>query len=229
MSPPLSIALVEDHERLRVATAQLLRAQGHHVYELECAEDMDTVVGGDLVHLYLIDLNLPGEDGLHLAQRLRQTHPQAGLIMLTARGGAEHMSAGYQSGADVYLVKPVSPTVLLAAIVAVQRRLPGVGPATDGYRLDLSGLRLQGPAGSVELTPVEAAVLAGLMRSPRRSLDSFQISTLMGQSEDQYNKASLEIRLVRLRRKLVSVGAEPVCLRAQRGVGYQLCIAIDLL
>jgi len=229
MSPPLSIALVEDHERLRVATAQLLRAQGHHVYELECAEDMDTVVGGDLVHLYLIDLNLPGEDGLHLAQRLRQTHPQAGLIMLTARGRAEHMSAGYQSGADVYLVKPVSPTVLLAAIAAVRRRLPGLAPATSGYRLDRSSLRLQGPVDTVELNTAEAAVLAGLMRSPHRSLDNFQISTLMGQAEDQYNKASIEIRLVRLRKKLIAVGADPGCLQAQRGVGYQLCIAIDLI
>jgi len=229
MSPPLSIALIEDHERLRVATAQLLRAQGHHVYELECAEDMDTVVGGDLVHLYLIDLNLPGEDGLHLAQRLRQTHPKAGLIMLTARGGAEHMSAGYQSGADVYLVKPVSPTVLLAAIAAVRRRLPGLAPATSGYRLDRSSLRLQGPVDTVELNTAEAAVLAGLMRSPHRSLDNFQISTLMGQAEDQYNKASIEIRLVRLRKKLITVGADPGCLQAQRGVGYQLCIAIDLI
>lgn len=122
MPPPQGITLIEDRERLRVATAQLLRAQGHHAYELECAEDKDTLVGGDLVHLYLIDLNLPGEDGLHLAQR--QIHPQAGLIMLSARGGAGHMSAGYQSGADVYLVKPVSPTVLLAAIAAVRWRLP---------------------------------------------------------------------------------------------------------
>ena len=120
MSPPLSIALIEDHERLRVATAQLLRAQGHHVYELECAEDMDTVVGGDLVHLYLIDLNLPGEDGLHLAQRLRQTHPQAGLIMLTARGGAGHMSAGYQSGA---CPRPEVPC-----------RRPALRPKRIGYR-----------------------------------------------------------------------------------------------
>jgi DNA-binding response OmpR family regulator len=141
--------------------------------------------------------------------------------MLTARGGAEHMSAGYQSGADVYLVKPVSPTV--------RRRLPGLAPATSGYRLDRSSLRLQGPVDTVELTTAEAAVLAGLMRSPHRSLDSFQISTLMGQAEDQYNKASIEIRLVRLRKKLITVGADPGCLQAQRGVGYQLCIAIDLI
>ena len=98
MSHPQGIALIEDHERLRVATAQLLRTQGHQAYELEFAGDKDALVGGDLVHLYLMDLNLPSEDGLHLAQRVRQTHPQARLIMPTARGGAGHMSAGFQSG-----------------------------------------------------------------------------------------------------------------------------------
>lgn len=99
MSPPLSIALVEDHERLRRGTARFLRAQGYHVFELECAEDMDEVVGGAVVHLYLIDLNLPGEDGLRFAQRLRDTHPHVGILLLTVRGGADHVAAGYHGGA----------------------------------------------------------------------------------------------------------------------------------
>jgi DNA-binding response OmpR family regulator len=149
--------------------------------------------------------------------------------MLTARGGAEHMSAGYQSGADVYLVKPVSPTVLLAAIASVQRRLPEPLPAGNRYTLAVAALRLEGPAGAVVVNAAEAAVLAGLMRSPQRRLDSFQIAALMGQSEEQFNKPSLEIRLVRLRKKLVAVGVEPGCLQAQRGIGYQLCIPIDLI
>lgn len=229
MSPALNIALVEDHERLRVSTARFLRAQGHHVFELECAEDMDTVIGGARVDLYLIDLNLPGEDGLAFAQRLRGIHPQAGIILLTARSGAEHMSAGYLGGADVYLVKPVSASVLLAAIASVQRRLPEPFPAGNRYTLAVAALRLQGPAGAVAVNAAEAAVLVGLTRSPQRRLDSFQIAALMGQSEDQFNKASLEIRLVRLRKKLVAVGVEPGCLQAQRGIGYQLCIPIDLM
>lgn len=229
MSPALNIALIEDHERLRLATAQFLRAQGHHVFELECAEDVDTVIGGAWVDLYLIDLNLPGEDGLAFAQRLRGIHPQAGIILLTARSGAEHVSAGYLGGADVYLVKPVSASVLLAAITSVRRRLPEQLPASDRCTLNVAALRLQGPAGAVAVNAAEAAVLAGLMRAPQRRLDIFQVAVLMGQTEDQFNKASIEIRLVRLRKKLVAVGVEPGCLQAQRGIGYQLCTPIDLI
>lgn len=228
MSTPLNIALVEDHESLRVATARFLRDEGHHVYELECAEDMDEVVGGAPIDLYLIDLNLPGEDGLRLAQRLRATHPQVGIIALTARAGGEHMAASYKSGADMHLTKPVTPELLQAAIASLRRRLPGGVAAPPAFLLDMIALRLQGPKGQVPLSAGEVAVLAGLMRAPRHCLDSFQIATLMGQPEERINKSALEIRLARLRKKLVSIGADTACLKAQRGVGYQLCMPVRL-
>ena len=229
MSPALSIALVEDHDRLREATAGLLRRNGHHVFELEAAEDLEGVVGGALVHLFILDLNLPSEDGLAFARRLREIQPHVGIIMVTARGSSQHIAKGYQEGADVYLVKPVNPEILLGAIASIQRRLTEIPERGTGLlQLDLSLLRLTGPSGEIGLTPAEAAVLAGLIRSPLRTLDIYQLSQLMGQSPEGFKKASLEVRIVRLRKKLVEAGAEPGCIKPQRLLGYQLCVPIEI-
>jgi DNA-binding response OmpR family regulator len=229
MASPLSIALIEDHDRLREAMANLLRSHAHHVFELDAVEDIDTVIGGALVHLFILDLNLPGEDGLAFARRLREIQPDVGIIMMTARGSSQHIAQGYEAGADVYFVKPVSPEMLLGAIASIQRRLPHNPERQKGaFRLDMSSLRLTGPQGTVELNQAEAALLAGLMRSPQRTLEIDQISRVMGQPPNGLNKASLEVRVVRLRKKLVTVGAESGAIKPQRLQGYQLCVSIEI-
>jgi DNA-binding response OmpR family regulator len=226
----LSIALIEDHDRLREATADLLRKSGHHVFALEAVEDVDAVVGGAMVHLFILDLNLPGEDGLSFARRLRAIQPHVGIIMVTARGSSPHIAKGYQEGADVYLVKPVSPEILLGAIASIQRRLTDIPVRESGLmQLDLSLLKLTGPSGQSALNQAEAALLAGLMRSPLRTLDIYQVSQLMGQPPEGFNKASLEVRIVRLRKKMIEAGAEPGCIKPQRLLGYQLCVSIEIL
>lgn len=228
MSTPLSIALIEDHETLRVMTAEYLRMQGHFVFEMESAEDMEEVVGGETIHLFILDLNLPGEDGLAFAGRLRETQPDVGIIMLTARGSAEHIADGYRGGADVYLVKPVNPNMLLASIESVTRRLPIQQRSLTAFRLDVVSLCLEGPKGKVNLNQAEAAVLVGLVRSPHRRLDHFKISELMGQTEGNFRQQSIEVRITRLRKKIFSVGGNMGCIKNQRLVGYQLCIALEV-
>jgi DNA-binding response OmpR family regulator len=229
VSAPLNIVLIEDHERLRVSTAKFLRKQGHPVFELECVEEMDEVVGGAMVDLFIIDLNLPGEDGLAFTKRLRDVQPQIGIIMMTARSGSEHIARGYQEGADIYLVKPVDPAVLLGAIESIRRRLPQTSPLDLAFRLDLLSLCLTGPGGKITLNHAEAAVLAGLMRSPIRSLDIYQVSALMGQTGEGFNQSSIVVRIVRLRKKMMAVGASRNCLKNHKPSGYQLCISIVIL
>ena len=230
MPAPLSIALVEDHEKVRASTAAFLRKHGHHVFELECAEDLETVVAGALVHLFILDLNLPGEDGLAFANRLRKIQPHVGIIMMTARASPDHIARGYQEGADVYLVKPVVPEILLGAIESIRRRL-SLAPLNDegAFRLEVSSLSLFGPAGRVGLNQAELAVLVGLMRSPKRTLDIYQVSELMGQTEETFSQASIVVRIVRLRKKIMAVGAARSCIKTQKPSGYQLCIAIEIL
>lgn len=229
MSAALSIAIVEDHERVRVSTANFLRKHGHRVFELACAEDMDVVVGGASVDLFILDLNLPGEDGLAFTRRIKSIHPAVGILILTARGSSDHIARGYQEGADIYLVKPVTPEILLGAIESIRRRLPShQAEVSASFVLNLSALTVSGPLGRVQLNPAEASVLSGLIRSPEHTLDIFQVSEFMGQSEKGFNQASIVVRIVRLRKKLVSVGAERNCIQPQRLQGYRLCLMMQI-
>ena len=228
MDACLNIVLVEDHAVLRKVTAELLRQEGHHVTALTCAEDLEDEAGAPPADLFIIDINLPGEDGLSLAARLRAAHPELGIIMLTGRDQPGDMTAGYLTGADQYLNQPVEPHTLLAAIEALARRLKPELNRHTNITVDTLGLRLRGPMGEFRLTAVEANLLTGLARAPGQRLALFQVSELMGQDEDHYNKASVEVRVTRLRKKLIEAGAPAECLKAIRHEGYQLCVPVQI-
>lgn len=122
-TPLLNIVLVEDHDLLRTVTESVLTGAGHKVLALGCAEEVDEALSGMNPDLYILDLNLPGEDGISLARRIRRSHPRVGIIMTTVRSEVTDRLDGYESGADIYLPKPTDPTELLAAAVALARRL----------------------------------------------------------------------------------------------------------
>jgi DNA-binding response OmpR family regulator len=222
----LNIILVEDHAALRKVTADVLRQEGHLVIELTCAEDLEDRADAPTADLFIIDLNLPGEDGLSLARRLRAVHPRMGIIMLTGRDQPEDMTAGFRDGADQYLVKPVDPQTLLAAIEALTRRIKPELNRRKNLTADSLGLRLRGPRGETRLSTTEIMLLTALARAPGQRLALFQVSECLGQDEDHFNKASVEVRIARLRKKLIEVGAQADCLKALRNEGYQLCVPI---
>jgi DNA-binding response OmpR family regulator len=228
MSIPLSIALIEDHASLREATEVVLLQEGYRVFSMACAEDFDDVVGGEPIDIFVVDLNLPGEDGISLATRLRKAQPKAGIVMVTARGSQEQVEEGFQCGADIYLIKPVATGTLLASLRSFVRRMDGRKTIIPAFNLDSELKILKGPEGSVTLSPSEQAILIALTRAPHSRLETFQISELVGQTEKDYNKASLEIRITRLRKKLISIGASSKCLQAIRLVGYQLSLPIAI-
>lgn len=119
MVATLNILVVEDHDILREATVETLRQQGHQVTGIDCAEALDAEFGGVLFDVYVIDLRLPGEDGISLTRRLRLRQPGAGIILATARVLPQDREAGLVSGADIYLPKPLLPEDLLAAVAAL--------------------------------------------------------------------------------------------------------------
>ena len=127
----LKIAIVEDHEDLRVLFIDFLREQSHDVTGFCCAEDLDEHLSGQGVDLLILDLNLPGEDGFSIAQRLHHTHPDMYIIMVTAQTAVEDCIKGYASGADLFLLKPVSPFELRAKVGNVARR--GGQPANASH------------------------------------------------------------------------------------------------
>lgn len=227
MAAPLTLLLVEDHDALRELLVEHLRAQGHHVLAAPSAEAMDEQHADRRVDIYLLDLNLPGEDGLSLSRRIRAAEPNCGIVMLTARDGLRDRVSGYAEGADAYLAKPVAVEELDAVIAALSRRLRPV--VDDGLRLHADALRLHGPAGDCKLSDAECTLLAGLARAPERSLEAWQLIELLGKPIEQYRKASLEVHIVRLRAKLAQVGGPRDSIVALRGKGYRLSTPVALV
>jgi DNA-binding response OmpR family regulator len=235
MATPLRIAVVEDYQELRELITQELSKLGHHVIAVSCAESLSeelSLKGSDLM---IVDVNLPGENGFLLAQRMRKIQPNIGIIMLTARTGSQDRTTGYESGADIYLTKPVSFPELCAAVTGLGRRLntePSNTLSTDAIstlEINTSTLRVKGPSGESTLTTAEFAVLVALARTPGHQLDYWQILDVLKKDYDSNAQRLLEVQISRVRIKLTKVGAPADAIRAIRLKGYQLCYPIRLI
>jgi DNA-binding response OmpR family regulator len=176
----------------------------------------------------VIDLNLPGEDGISLARRMRAAQPSIGIIMLTARSESADKLAGYQSGADIYLTKPTSVEELDAAIWALARRIKPPLIETNCLMLDVARLLLAGAEGDVTLSRHEADLLVAFVRAPNHQMENWQLIELLGKGQAGYSKAALEVQIVRLRKKLIQAGAAPHPVKVIREYGYQLCESVAL-
>jgi DNA-binding response OmpR family regulator len=229
MATQLNIVIVEDNNDLRTLLSKALRQEGHSVTALSCAEELEDQAGSDHADAFLIDLNLPGEDGLSLAQRIRKTHPLVGIIILSARSALDDKLSGYECGADIYLTKPVSLPELSAALRSFARRRMATLKHLTSDVLTLNKLELQGQQTSVKLTAQEAIVLTALARAPAGKLETWQIADLLDAEVDESFKSSLAVRMVRLRKKLTDAGAEGLVIESLRNIGYQLITHIDIL
>ena len=231
MATHLSIVLVEDNDDLRELTAEALRGEGHRVVALSCAEELEDHAAGAAADVFLIDLNLPGEDGFSLSRRIRQVHPLVGIIIISARSDLQDKIIGYDSGADWYLPKPVPFGELSAALKSFARRRQAqqFETVTSAGSLRLQQRELQGPAGSVRLTPAEETLLTAFARAPSGRLENWQLLEQQGQDSIDASKTSLEVRITRLRKKLAQAGAEGHCLESIRGIGYQLHVPVQVI
>lgn len=224
---PLSILIVEDHDALREITVGFLAELGHEVRGAPDAETMDEILAVWSPDVMVLDVNLPGEDGHSVCSRLRQARPNVGIVMLTARASAGDRVAGYERGADVYLAKPTSNEELAAAIRSVARRVRPE-PEHAAFSVREAGRSFTGPQGSVLLSEAELVVLRALALAPGRQLEHWQLMEALGLESDAEAKAALEVRLVRLRKKLAQAGAKDTMLLAIRGVGYRLQETIQI-
>lgn len=221
--PSLHILIVEDNDSLREATLDFLNEHGHNAIGVPSAEDMDDTPTRDIPDLYLIDVNLPGENGFALAQRIRQSQPLAGIVLMTARGQLHDRLDGYHHGADNYLVKPVEPMELLACITNLALRLKtSPQPSPQGLTLNNQTLRLSGPAGQVALTHGESLLLAAFCRSAGNKLERWQVMRLVDSKDKGLLPANMEMRISALRKKLSQCGAVDNPILTLRGFGYAL-------
>ncbi|ESW59641.1 MAG: transcriptional regulator [Rhodobacter sp. CACIA14H1] len=220
----LKVTLIEDNMLLRETMEEFLSAEGHDVSCFASAEEAAGSAALQSAQVVVLDLNLPGENGISLARRLRQARPDLGIVMLTARTDPAQRQQGYESGADIYLTKPSSPGELAAALRSLARRLaPVPAQADEDLRIDTARLLAIGPGGRVTLSAFETDLLRQFGRADDRRLSFAEIAALEGSSA---NRGALDVRITRLRKKLAQImrGGNPIV--AIRGTGYQLTLRV---
>lgn len=222
----LNIIIVEDHKPLRETLVDVMTAEGHQVAAFDSAEAFCARSDLGSVDIMVLDLNLPGEDGISLARRVRVEHPRIGIVMLSARVEPEQRGIGYENGADIYLTKPSSALELTSSIQALARRLSR-NPVPNGLVLDPKAMTLTGAAETVALTVAEAEILQEFIRSPNNRVKTDRIIAVTG-SEGEVSKAAIEVRIVRLRKKMRAAGAIGRPINVIRNYGYQLSVQLDI-
>lgn len=220
--PPLRIIIVEDQEELRTVLETVLSRLGHDVRGAGDGAALDLALADYPADVVVLDLNLPGEDGVAIALRLRQTN-KCGIIMATSRGLANERINGFENGADLYLVKPVNPMELHAALLNLGRRLrlaPDNEHATWTFDPQLSAIRT--PLGiSVNLTAQENIVMQLLLAIPGKTVQRSKIFSALGHFDDEYGSKRLETLLSRLRSKIRRHDPNTeLPIRARHGMGY---------
>ena len=236
ISVPTRIAIVEDEPDLRDAVAEYLGANGYDVVTAENADAMRDLVKTQAFHLAILDIAMPGEDGLSLGRWLRQQAPM-GIIYATAAGSAIDRIVGLELGADDYIVKPYELRELLARVRSVLRRVPrpsetpaGAGKSDDSerrivafgdFRADLDGRMVTGRGGAIlDLAKSEFDVLEVFLTRSNRLLSRATISDAIGFDEDPESSRAVDIRIMRLRKKIEDDPSNPKFLRTVRGEGY---------
>ena len=229
MSDSAHIAVVDDDEDVRAAVAEYLRRNGFSVSEADSAAALREIMASRPVDLAILDITMPGEDGISLAREIRSLG-RAGIIMLTARNDDVDKIVGLEVGADDYVTKPYNSRELLARVKAVLRRARGdvVARATLGAevqmgkcRLNLTTHRLYDSEGvEVPLTAMEYDLLRTFAENPNRVLSRDQLLDLAHDKDMEAFDRSIDTRIARIRRKIEPDPTRPDCLRTVRGAGY---------
>ncbi len=231
MSIPRHILVVDDDADLRQMVADYLGDYDLRVTGAGDGAAMREVMAREVVDLILLDLRLPSEDGMNLARELRETS-SVPIIILTGRKDDVDRIMGLELGADDYLTKPFNLRELLARIRAILRRtqahplaqMDGRAPQAfrfGGWELDLRSRRLTSNDGErVELTHAEFALLAAFLGAPERILSREQLLELSRGNDENVFDRSIDVQILRLRRKIEADPSRPKLIRTERGAGY---------
>jgi len=230
MSEGEKILIVDDDVRLRRLLERFLSEQGYRVRAVENTEQMDRLLARELYSLIVLDLMLPGEDGLTACKRLRDQENRTPIIMLTAKGDETSRIQGLEMGADDYLPTPFNPRELVARIKAVLRRqtpqVPGAPSAEDNevtfgeFVLSLATRELKRGNEVHMLTTGEFAVLKALVQHPREPLTRDKLMQLARGREWDALERSIDVQISRLRRMLEPDPSKPRYIQTVWGVGY---------
>lgn len=228
------LAVVEDEEDLRDAIVEYFSDHGFRVLAAGSAAEFRALARTEAFHVALLDIVMPGEDGLSLARWLRQWPSRPGILFATAAGTAIDRVVGLEVGADDYVVKPYDLRELLARVRSLLRRLPSgeAAAATPGakgprtvavgpHTVNLDARRVLDRDGRpIELTATEFDLLVAMITRPNRILSRSQLLAGERDAAGRDGDRSIDIRITRLRRKIEADPQQPALIRTVRGEGY---------
>jgi len=238
MTTPEHILIVDDDAEIRSLLGNYLQKNGYRTTAVAEGKGMLAALEKGRVDLIVLDLMLPGDDGLVLCRNLR-ARSDIPVIMLTARGEDMDRILGLEMGADDYLPKPFNPRELLARIKSILRRakaLPGNMATVDaaqvrfaGWELDMVSRQLVSPQGVVvSLSGSEFRLLQIFLNHPNRVLNRDQLMDLMRGRETDPFERSIDVQISRLRHRLADDAKEPTIIKTVRGEGYILSTQVEM-
>ena len=223
------LLIVDDDERIRDLLKKFLMRNGFLVTAARDAAHARRVLSGLDFDLIVLDVMMPGEDGVSLTKSLRETHSTP-IMLLTARGETEHRIAGLEAGADDYLAKPFEPKELLLRINAILRRMPETTAQDAAPKvLHLGPIRYDIERGEmwqgdelVRLTATESQLMKIFSAQPGEPVSRAKLVEDLGRDRGQAQERAVDVQITRLRRKIEPNPKQPRYLQTVRGAGYML-------
>jgi DNA-binding response OmpR family regulator len=234
------VLALDDDPAVRTLIGEYLRDNDLRTTTVASGAELAATLAREPVDLIVLDLKLPGEDGMQIARRLRE-RSQVPILMLTGRTDEADRVMGLELGADDYLTKPFSPRELLARIRALLRRARGHATVAEtiakvrGFRfgpweLNVGLRKLRADDGRiVDLSNGEFSLLAAFLAAPQRMLTRDQLLELSRLHNAEVYDRSIDVQILRLRRKIETNPARPRFIRTARGIGYALQAEVQVL
>lgn len=226
MASSLKVAIVEDHDDLRHELHEMFFMEGYSPVSFSDAEPLRK--SKEKFDLYLIDIGLPGEDGLSLAQWIRNNNQDARIIILTAHDENQKRIESFSVGIELFLAKPADPVQLMNAVAVVCGKAK-LRQAIDAQLvLETSSRNLTGSLGTVKLSSSETALVKSLVQMRRLPLTVNDVAEILNVDQDHANTGTVESRISILRKKFVKVGALHNAIASVRKFGYKINVKIEL-
>jgi len=223
------LLIVDDDERIRSLLQKFLVRNGFLVTAARSAEHARRILTGLDFDMIVLDVMMPGEDGLSLCRGLRETHSTP-ILLLTAKGETENRIEGLEAGADDYLPKPFEPKELLLRINAILRRVPETSEeeaqpkilTLGPIRYDMARGEMWLGADLVRLTATEMQLMKIFSARPGEAITRAKLVEDLGRDRGQAQERAVDVQITRLRRKIETDPKQPRYLQTVRGAGYML-------
>lgn len=229
MTHPIDILIVEDNYALRESLADYLQEEGFRMRCVDDGEELNTELAKRACDVLVLDLNLPNEDGISIAKRIRNAYPKMGIIILTARIQGVDRTQSYESGADVYLTKPVAPLELKTVLENLGRRIERIEVRSE-WVFHPKTFCLTSPNGdAIKFTASENAVFLELAVAGG-VLPLYRLIQRFGEidSSEELNKVRFEKLISRIRAKLKPFSSEEITIQSIYKQGYQLILPVTV-